>query len=51
MEQFVFINAIALGILQLLSLEMPMTMWKNFPRWFRTLPSNDYPSKQILFSR
>ncbi len=48
MERFVLINAIALSILQLLSLEMPMTVWKDFPRWFRTLPSNGYPSEQIV---
>ena len=48
MERFVLINAIALGVLQLLSLEMPMTVWKDFPRWFRTLPSNGYPSEQIV---
>ncbi len=48
MERFVLINAIALGILQLLSLEIPMTVWKDFPRWFRTLPSNGYPSEQIV---
>ncbi|NER06635.1 MAG: hypothetical protein F6K17_30660 [Okeania sp. SIO3C4] len=48
MERFVLINAIALAVLQLLSLEMPMTIWKDFPRWFRTLPSNGYPSEQIV---
>lgn len=48
MERFVLINAIALAILQLLSLEMPMTIWKDFLSWFRTLPSNGYPSEQIV---
>ena len=48
MERFVLINAIALGVLQLLSLEMPMTVWKDFPHWFRALPSNGYPSEQIV---
>ena len=48
MEEFVLINAIALSILQLFSLEMPMTVWKELPRWFRTLPSNGYPSEQIV---
>ena len=48
MERFVLINAIVLGVLQLLSLEMSMTVWKDFPRWFRTLPSNGYPSEQIV---
>lgn len=47
-ERFVLVNAIALAILQILSLEMPNTIWKDFPRWFRTLPSNGYPSEQIV---
>lgn len=47
-ERFVLINAISLAILQLLSLEMPTTIWKGFPRWFRTLPNNGYPSEQIV---
>ena len=47
-ERFVLINAMALAILQLLSLEMPTTIWKGFPRWFRTLPNNGYPSEQIV---
>ena len=25
-----------------------MTVWKDFPRWFRTLPSNGYSSEQIV---
>ncbi len=48
MERFVLSNAIALAILQLLSLEMPMMISKDLPRWFRTLPSNGYPSEQIV---
>ncbi|NES68828.1 MAG: hypothetical protein F6K24_28180 [Okeania sp. SIO2D1] len=48
MERFLLINAIALAVLQLLSLEMPMMIWKDFPGWFRTLPSNGYPSEQIV---
>lgn len=47
-ERFVLINAIALAILQLLSLEMPTTIGQGFPRWFRTLPNNGYPSEQIV---
>ena len=47
-ERFVLINAIALAILQLLSLEMPTVIWKGFPGWFRTLPDNGYPSEQIV---
>jgi len=48
MERFVLINAIALGVFQLLSLEMPMTVWKDLPRCFCALPSNGYPSEQIV---
>ena len=47
-ERFVNVNAIALGILQLVSLEMPGYIWKTFPGWFRTLPVNGYPSEQIV---
>ena len=36
MERFVNLNALALGILQLLSLEMSTDIWQGFPRWFRT---------------
>ncbi|MCL2926012.1 MAG: hypothetical protein MGF17_15750 [Trichodesmium sp. MAG_R04] len=48
MERFVPINAIALAVLPLLSLEMPMTVRKDFPRWFCTLPSSGYPREQIV---
>ncbi|NEP87741.1 MAG: transposase [Okeania sp. SIO2C2] len=48
MERFVLILAMALAVLQLVSLEMPMTIWKDFPHWFRTLPCNGYPSEQIV---
>ena len=27
---------------------MLLMIWKDFPGWFRTLPSNGYPSKQIV---
>jgi hypothetical protein len=47
-ERFVLVNAIVLAILQLLSLEMPTAIWRGFPHWFRTLPSNGYPSEQIV---
>ena len=47
-ERFVLINAIALAILQLLSLEMPTAIFNDFPRWFRTLPNHGYPSEQIV---
>ena len=48
MERFVNINAIGLGILQLLSLEMSTDIWRVFPRWFRTLPKHGYPTEQIV---
>jgi hypothetical protein len=46
-ERFVNLNAIALGLLQILALELPQGIWANFPRWFRTLPSHGYPSERI----
>lgn len=48
MERFVNLNAIGLGILQLLSLEMSVDIWQSFPRWFRTLPKHGYPTEQIV---
>jgi hypothetical protein len=48
MERFVNLNAIALGILQVLALELPTWIWSNFPRWFRTLPNHGYPSERIV---
>jgi len=47
-ERFVNLNAIVLGILQVLALELPQTVWNNFPRWFRTLPEHGYPTEQIV---
>jgi hypothetical protein len=47
-ERFVNLNAIAIGLLQILALEMPHAVWKKFPIWFRTLPSHGYPSEQIV---
>ncbi|NEP19667.1 MAG: transposase [Leptolyngbya sp. SIO4C1] len=47
-ERFVNLNAIALGLLQILALEMPQQIWARFPRWFRTLPKHGYPSEQIV---
>ncbi|MEL7330377.1 MAG: hypothetical protein AAGJ69_11180, partial [Cyanobacteria bacterium J06559_1] len=47
-ERFVNLNAIALGLLQILALEMPQQVWASFPRWFRTLPKHGYPSEQIV---
>lgn len=47
-ERFVNLNAIALGLLQILSLEMSPLIWQHFPRWFRTLPDHGFPSEQIV---
>jgi hypothetical protein len=46
-ERFVTLNAIALGLLQILSLELPKVIWQHFPRWFRTLPSHGAPSERV----
>jgi hypothetical protein len=46
-ERFINLNAIALGILQILALEFPTQIWSHFPRWFRTLPKHGYPSERI----
>ena len=27
---------------------MPAQIWRDFPRWFRTLPGHGYPSEQIV---
>lgn len=47
-ERFVNLNAIVLGVLQVLALELPQSIWNNFPRWFRTLPEHGYPTEQIV---
>ena len=47
-ERFINLNAIALGVLQVLALEMPNHVWAHFPLWFRTLPKHGYPSEQIV---
>ncbi|MFM7438307.1 MAG: hypothetical protein ACKO2V_06825 [Snowella sp.] len=47
-ERFVNLNVIALGLLQILALELPQGIWANFPRWFRTLPSHGYPSERVV---
>ncbi|MBE9108891.1 transposase [Nodosilinea sp. LEGE 07298] len=48
LERFVNLNAIALGVLQVLALELPTLVWAHFPRWFRTLPNHGYPSERIV---
>ena len=47
-ERFVNLNAIALGLLQVLALELPNVVWAHFPQWFRTLPTHGLPSEQIV---
>lgn len=47
-ERFINLNAIALGLLQVLALEMPKTIWQHFPLWFRSLPKHGYPSERIV---
>jgi hypothetical protein len=47
-ERFVNLNAMVLGILQILALELPQSIWNNFPCWFRTLPQHGYPTEQIV---
>lgn len=47
-ERFVNLNAMALGLLQILALEFPAHVWLQFPRWFRTFPKQGYPSEQIV---
>ncbi len=47
-ERFINLNAIALGMLQVLALEMPKTIWRHFPLWFRSLPKHGYPSERIV---
>jgi hypothetical protein len=47
-ERFINLNAIVLGVLQVLALELPQSVWHTFPRWFRTLPEHGYPTEQIV---
>ena len=47
-ERFINLNAIALGLLQVLALEMPKTIWQHFPLWFRSLPKHGYPTERIV---
>jgi hypothetical protein len=46
-ERFLNLHAIALGILQVLVLESPQSVWAHLPRWFRTQPKHGYPSEQF----
>ena len=46
-ERFVNLNAIALGLLQVLALELPSVVWLHCPQWFRTRPKHGLPTEQI----
>lgn len=41
-ERFVNLNALVLGILQVLSLEIPAGILKSFSGWFRTVSSSGH---------
>ncbi|ASC71903.1 hypothetical protein XM38_028570 [Halomicronema hongdechloris C2206] len=47
-ERFLNLNAIVLGILQVLALEMPHDVWTHSPRWFRTRPKHGLPTAQFV---
>jgi hypothetical protein len=47
-ERFVNLNAIALGVLQILALELPKSVWCYCPQWFRTLLEHGYLTEQIV---
>ena len=47
-ERFINLNAIAMGILQILALELPRQVYLHFPGWFRTVPKHGYPSEQMV---
>jgi hypothetical protein len=47
-ERFINLNAIVLGLLPILAVEKPKTIWRHFPLWFRSLPLHGYPSERIV---
>jgi hypothetical protein len=47
-KRFVNISAIALGILQVLAMRRPESVWHRFPLWLRTLPKHGYPSENVV---
>lgn len=47
-ERFVNISAIALGILQLLSIHFPALIWTRFPVWLRTLTRHGCPTEHVV---
>lgn len=47
-ERFVNISAMALGTLQLLSINFQSLIWERFPVWLRTLPKHECPSEHVV---
>jgi hypothetical protein len=47
-ERFVNLNALVLGILQILSLEMPACIWRGFSGWFRSASNRSNPTEQVV---
>ena len=47
-ERFVNLSAIALGILQVLAMRCPKSVWHHFPLWLRSLPKHGYPSENVV---
>lgn len=47
-ERFVNIAGIALGILQVLSINFRNLIWDRFPVWLRTLTKHGYPSEMVV---
>jgi hypothetical protein len=47
-ERFVNVAGISLGLLQILSLEMSASVWKQFPGWLRTVPMNKLASELVV---
>jgi hypothetical protein len=47
-ERFINLNAIAMGLLQVLALEMPQQVALSFSGWFCIVPQHGYPSEQIV---
>jgi hypothetical protein len=47
-ERFVNLNALVLGILQILSLEMPACVWRDFSGWFRSTSKRSKPTEQVV---
>lgn len=46
-ERFVNLNLLALGLLQLVALDLPEQIWHQFHGWFRTYARSGWPSEQV----